>query len=292
MNLRQFEFVLALAKTKSFRKASELLYLSQPAISKQISALEDELGLELFKRSYGDVSLSPEGEIILKAISQCRSIFDDAVDEARMLKKTRIRYIRLGISELSEFPGFSEAVASFHLKHSDIIINVERARIEDLNFSESEREYDIIITHEIGIRKERGIQTRKLRPIHQSALVSRKNQISQKKGITFCDLKDQRFLIPSSTLQTISKDYCIEICELGGFRPQEIVPMHNIDSVITAVEMNLGVAVFDEKVPDRPLNDIIRVPSPYFSHFIMAWKNNNDPILNGLADEIAEHCTH
>ena len=290
MNIRQFEYLLALAKIKSFRKASEQLYVTQPAISKQIAAFEDELGLNLFDRSYGDVTLTPEGEVIHDAISRCVVLFNDALAEARKINAKNKKQINFGINELSEFPGFSEVMSAFHSKYPDIVISIERARLENLNFSESENNYDIILTHEVGIRKEKGILTHNLRTIHQSALISCKNPLAQKPNLSFCDLKNQRFLIPSSTLDSVSKEYCIEICESAGFKPPEIVPMHNIDSMITAVEMDLGVALLDEKVPARQLNGIIRIPSPYYSHFLIAWKDNNDPIINSLINEIVEHC--
>ena len=51
MNDLQIEYFLAVAVNQSFTKASKLLYVSQPAISKQIAMLEKELGVKLFQRN-------------------------------------------------------------------------------------------------------------------------------------------------------------------------------------------------------------------------------------------------
>lgn len=62
MNLLQLEYFMTLAKFGSFRKTAEHLYVSQPAVSKQITLLEKEWGFPLFDRSYRMVTLTPAGE--------------------------------------------------------------------------------------------------------------------------------------------------------------------------------------------------------------------------------------
>ncbi len=62
MEIRQIYYVLEVAKQRSFSKAAEALFVSQPAISQQIHALEEELSVKLFKRDTHSVVLSAEGE--------------------------------------------------------------------------------------------------------------------------------------------------------------------------------------------------------------------------------------
>ena len=61
MELRQLTYFLAAAQTQNFRKAAELCLVAQPALSRQIAALETELGVELFQRANQRVSLTPAG---------------------------------------------------------------------------------------------------------------------------------------------------------------------------------------------------------------------------------------
>ncbi|CCN85934.1 putative Transcriptional regulator LysR family [Vibrio nigripulchritudo SFn27] len=62
MELRQIKYFLAVAQSGGVRKASQLLHVTQPAISRQISELEAELGLKLFSRESRRLSLTPAGE--------------------------------------------------------------------------------------------------------------------------------------------------------------------------------------------------------------------------------------
>ena len=80
-NLENFRLVVfrAVAKHLSFRKAAESLYLTQPAVSSQIKALEEDLGVILFDRSGSGVRMTPAGESLLKY----------ALDSSRLLLGAR-----------------------------------------------------------------------------------------------------------------------------------------------------------------------------------------------------------
>ncbi len=61
----------SVAEHMSFRKAGEALYLTQPAITLQIKALEDELGTKLFERSASGVRLTEAGNVLLHTLTGC-----------------------------------------------------------------------------------------------------------------------------------------------------------------------------------------------------------------------------
>ena len=66
MNSRQLQYAVILAETRNFSTAAEKLNISQPAFSKQIIALENELGLKLFDRSSSPLALTPAGEFFIE----------------------------------------------------------------------------------------------------------------------------------------------------------------------------------------------------------------------------------
>ncbi|MGV2385792.1 MAG UNVERIFIED_CONTAM: LysR family transcriptional regulator, partial [Thermobifida fusca] len=65
MQLQQLAYFLAVAETRHFTRAAELSRVAQPSLSKQIKALEEELGAPLFVRARGNITLTPAGEILL-----------------------------------------------------------------------------------------------------------------------------------------------------------------------------------------------------------------------------------
>ena len=67
MNLKQFQYVLILAQESSFAKAADALNISQPSLSQYIKKIEKQLGVELFDRTGGVVSLTDAGRIYIEA---------------------------------------------------------------------------------------------------------------------------------------------------------------------------------------------------------------------------------
>lgn len=88
----------AVARHLSFRKAAEELYLTQPAVSQQIKALEDELGAQLFDRSASEVRLEVAGKTLLKYAQRSSELLARAERELASLNGTNAGPLTLGAS--------------------------------------------------------------------------------------------------------------------------------------------------------------------------------------------------
>jgi DNA-binding transcriptional LysR family regulator len=88
----------AVARHLSFRKAAEQLYLTQPAISQQIKALEEELSVQLFDRSGTEVRLSAAGKILLKHAEQSSDVLARAERQIAALSGSQAGPLILGAS--------------------------------------------------------------------------------------------------------------------------------------------------------------------------------------------------
>ena len=97
MTLDQLQYALQLQRTKSFSKAAEACFITQPSLSIQIAKLEDELGVMLFNRTRAGVVATEYGEELLR---QARRIMDEAArlpQLARELKGEVRGHFRLGV---------------------------------------------------------------------------------------------------------------------------------------------------------------------------------------------------
>lgn len=88
----------AVAAQASFRKASEMLHLSQPAVSQNIHALEEELGIQLFDRSGPRVSVTAAGKLLLKYADRSARLLEEARSSIAGLNQTVSGELRLGAS--------------------------------------------------------------------------------------------------------------------------------------------------------------------------------------------------
>jgi LysR family hydrogen peroxide-inducible transcriptional activator len=80
MTLNELKFIVALAKSRNFRKAAELCFVSQPALSLAVKKLEDELGVMLFERSRNDVTMTAVGELVVEQATR-------VIEESKRVKE-------------------------------------------------------------------------------------------------------------------------------------------------------------------------------------------------------------
>lgn len=90
MELDQLRVFLAVAETQSFTEAAHRLYLSHSTISRRISSLEEELGLELFCRDNAVHGLTPAGELLYVRAKELTDLADKTQSELRELNERKV----------------------------------------------------------------------------------------------------------------------------------------------------------------------------------------------------------
>lgn len=97
-NLNNYKVFYTVAKKQNISHAAEALFISQPAISKSISNLENGLGTKLFDRTSKGVRLTPEGEILFNHISNAFDSISRGEDELKRINELGIGQLRIGVS--------------------------------------------------------------------------------------------------------------------------------------------------------------------------------------------------
>jgi len=97
MNLQQFEHLLAVAETGSFSRAAEQLYLTQPALSRSILTLEDELGAPLIERAGKRKQLTPLGVLVAARARRIGLELSELKRSASLLADLQIGAVKLGL---------------------------------------------------------------------------------------------------------------------------------------------------------------------------------------------------
>ena len=97
-NLNHYKVFYTVAKYKNISKAADALFISQPAISKTLSKLEENLGCSLFHRTSRGVTLTTEGQILYERIREAFQVIDSGEEEIRHINELGIGQIRIGVS--------------------------------------------------------------------------------------------------------------------------------------------------------------------------------------------------
>src|SRR5713101_448316 len=96
MELRHLRYFLAVGEALNFTKAAAQLRVAQPALSRQMQDLEDEIGVDLMKRSPRGVTLTAEGKLFLEEVRELLKRADESVEKVRALARGEYGDLRVG----------------------------------------------------------------------------------------------------------------------------------------------------------------------------------------------------
>lgn len=124
MNLDQLTGFVEVARTGHFTRAADLLHLAQPSLSRQIAGLEAELGVELFHRARGNITLTAAGERLLPIARRMLADAETARDEMADLSGLRRGRIRLGATPTLCTSLVADVLVEFHERYPGIDIEI------------------------------------------------------------------------------------------------------------------------------------------------------------------------
>lgn len=139
------EVFLEVARLKSFTKASQALYISQPAITKHIKQLEEDYKTALFERKGNSISMTAPGEILMNALIRAKAIekqleFDISTNRDQYSAKGELR---LGASTTVALYIIPPVLSGFHQKHPDVKISLANRNSENVLKALLDHEIDL-----------------------------------------------------------------------------------------------------------------------------------------------------
>ncbi|WP_320672152.1 LysR family transcriptional regulator [Patulibacter defluvii] len=130
MNLRQLEFLVALAAERHFGRAAAACHVTQPALSMAIRRLEEELGLRLVQRGGGPTDLTPEGRVLLGHARRAVADVDGLAAEASRLRGRLTGTLRIGVIPTA-MVGVAALVAPLARAHPGLQVEIRtRSAVE------------------------------------------------------------------------------------------------------------------------------------------------------------------
>ncbi|WP_078901236.1 LysR family transcriptional regulator [Actinacidiphila yeochonensis] len=132
MQLQQLAYFVAVADTRHFTRAAQDLHVSQPSLSQQVKALEQELGSPLFSRARGNIALTDAGQALLPLARRILADADTARQEVLELAQLRRGRVRLGATPSLCTGLLPDVLRAFHDRHPGIRLLVEEGGSHDL----------------------------------------------------------------------------------------------------------------------------------------------------------------
>ena len=141
MELAQLRYFVTVAQLGNMSKAAEAMFVSQPNLSTSLSRLEDEVGVPLFERRRGKITLNQNGERFLVHVKQALDSLDQGIQEVRNRNVGRIE--PLSIACMTDC---SILLQRFLKENPDIILNQQRGDLPAVTRMLEQQEVDLALT--------------------------------------------------------------------------------------------------------------------------------------------------
>jgi DNA-binding transcriptional LysR family regulator len=241
-SLENFRLVVfrAVAERLSFRKAGEDLYLTQPAVSLQIKALEEDLGVQLFDRTGRQIALTPAGTILLEYAQDVHAVLDQAERRIASLNGEHAGELALGASTTIAQYVLPRLLAEFRREHPRIHITLISGNTEQIVAAVEEQHIAMGLIE--GPAQSRGQGTEAFLDDELVLITSTAHEWAERASIACSELTTVPVLMRergSGTRQVIEM-----ALERRGIKPsamQIVMELDSTEAIKSAVEAGLGV---------------------------------------------------
>lgn len=240
MELRKLRHFVAVAEEGNISRAAQKVFLTQPALSRQIKALEEELGQCLFERQPHSIRLTPAGERLLREAPGLLAQADQVMQRVR--EAGRERKLRVGYAPSLAVGILSSAVTHFTQVHPNTRVELSDLSTTELLSGLENRQLDVVVTvNRHGVT--RGIHWVPLTREPWQLAVKRNHPLARRVPLSMAEVAGEPLLIFRQ------EDYPEYWEFIGGWlrtyrqRPNLAGEYDGADSLMAAVEAGLGVAV-------------------------------------------------
>lgn len=279
MRLNQLNYFIAVARCLSFTEAARSLFMTQPALSRQIQALEEELGTPLFVRDRKSLKLTPGGIVLYKELPDFLKRYEAltaAVRSANQGYEGRLRLGILDVYDISEL--LPPVVKEFQRRYPGIGLSLERFPLGELPERLYQGESDIICTYGFSLFDKPDLVTVNVQKYDSCIMLSRDHPLADKPDLTLADLRQEHFIQLGCRASEEGYQYILNLLNRCGVTPN-ITQVDKMEDVLLWVQMGDGVAITTNRTIERqnPCVVIRELPMPEAKgHDItMAWRRDN-----------------
>ena len=279
MTLNQLKYFIAVVRCLSFTEAAKSLFMTQPALSRQIQAMEAELGTQLFIRDKKTLKLTPGGSALYSKLPDFLRQYEEMMEDARNANRDFEGQLRIGFLDIYDASQlFPPVVEAFQRNHGGIRLTMERFSLGELPERLYGGKLDIICTYGFSLFDKPDLVTVNVQKFDSCVMFNKEHPLANKPDLTMDDLRQERFIQLDSEASQEGYQYIANLISRGGISPK-VQYVEKNDDVLLWVEMGHGVAVtsnrtverYNPKVVIRELN----MPEVKGHDVTMAWRRSN-----------------
>jgi len=286
MDLRQLHYFVAVAEERHLRRAAERLHLSQPPLTRQIKALEEELGVELFVRTPRGMALTDAGETLLRDARAVFGMVESAAERARRSGLGQLGRLDIGIYGSATFGAVPEVLNLFRAKHPDVEIQLHYA--QSLAQVSALRQGRVTIVFERTRPNDSDIEIELVAREQLVVAVNENHRLAGLKSVELTQLRTETLRIGSAPMEAAR---LVEMCHRHGFEPHFAPAASDVimSTLLTAIGTEVALvptSMTHVMFPGVRYIPLKANPNAYMDLYCFYLKNERSPLLYSMLDVV------
>lgn len=283
MNLFELQCFISLAHHLSFTKAATCMYITQPAFSRHISAIEDELGVSLFFRNRRDVFLTNAGKEFLAVAEQIVSLYQEGKAKAYKAEKGLIGSITIGALREQFCKLLSETIRHFKESYPNIEVEIRELSISEMIIALHDYKIDIGFTITPGLSAIDDIIWESSMKFEHAVVIPQEHPLANRVQLNIEELRNEGFIFLEPNTYSAINEITLQICNEGLFSPNVVKTASSISGLMTLVECGEGISIVPYHFKEQFHHKVsfVKLSGEFCCvERILAWrKSNSNPCL-------------
>ncbi|GAA4317465.1 LysR family transcriptional regulator [Flaviaesturariibacter amylovorans] len=273
MELQQIRYFIALAEELHFWRTAEKLFITQSALSRQIKALEDELGVQLFERSKRSVKLTRAGSFLYEQWRRLTEDIDRIHRQARSLHEGSFGFIRIGYPGSLSYGYLPELVSGIAGELPEL--KIELVEPTDTSFEQLLLNYQMDIAFRRDPAHNPALSSELLYEEPFALIVPAGHRLTKEQFTGLHDLRNEKFILSGLHHGTHYVSGLRQLFQDEGFVPDVHIESDFGGVIMGLIARGLGVSVLPGSYAFGAPPDVRFIPLPQRTSLYVTWRRDD-----------------
>jgi DNA-binding transcriptional LysR family regulator len=266
MELQALRYFVEVARQGGFTRAGQVLHVTQPAISKMVKALEEELGTPLLLRESRQVTLTDAGRVLLERAQGVLDSLRVAKEEVLELAALKRGRLRIGMPPIVGVTFFAPLLSEFHEKYPGVDLVLREEGSHQIEALILDRDLDVGAV--LLPTDEKAFASMPFVRDELRVVIHAEHPLGRRRTLTLRELAGIPFVLyrPEFALH----GHILDACRHCGFKPTVVSESSHWDFIVAMVAANIGVAFLPMAICDQL--DPRQVCSVRLSEPVIPWR--------------------
>jgi DNA-binding transcriptional LysR family regulator len=285
IDIRQMRYFVALAETLHFGRAAERLHISQPPLTRQMAALERELGVRLLARNSRRAELTSAGRRFLEDARLALATFDQACRNAQLAERGQLGSLSIGFMMHAAHTVLPRLAKRFIEAHPQVRVELREMIPDLLPDAVLTGRFEAAVSFDPGPL--RGLTARRIYEEPLCLAMHVGHRLAERTVVDASDLDGEPLIATPPDVAPTLRDAIVRFCRAGGVAPTFRLEAQLQQTIVSLVAENLGLALVPESMSKLGHSQVAfraLEGAPSVAHVVLWRPANSNPTLGRFLD--------